>query len=280
MKRIIKKRTLIGLIALFGLIIFCSGGYLLFKHFNMLEADKTNKQLQDEFAANLQIGTSAPEGYYLTMPAAPEGDTSPETTAAPVDPNSPVDFEGLMKQNPDVYSWIYIPDTKISFPVLQSETNPDFYLEHDVYKNYSFPGAIYSQPVNKRDYSDRVTVLYGHNMLNGTMFADLHKFTNQSFFDSHPYFYVYTKDRKLTYEVVSSHGFDDRSILGSHDFSDDKVFSEWLTAAQNPHSMYYTVRRDIKLDLNSKILVLSTCSNGTDARFLVQGVLISDEKTN
>ena len=117
-------------------------------------------------------------------------------------------------------------------------------------------------------------------MLNGTMFADLHKFTNQSFFDSHPYFYVYTKDRKLTYEVVSSHGFDDRSILGSHDFSDDKVFSEWLTAAQNPHSMYYTVSRDIKLDLNSNILVLSTCSNGTDARFLVQGVLISDEKTN
>ena len=79
MKRIIKKRALIGLIALFGLIIVCSGGYLLFKYFNMLEADKTNKQLQDEFAANLQIGTSAPEGYYLTMPGYP---TNPDVFRA------------------------------------------------------------------------------------------------------------------------------------------------------------------------------------------------------
>ncbi len=113
--------------------------------------------------------------------------------------------------------------------------------------------------MNKTDYSDRVTVLYGHNMANGSMFGNLHMFSDEDFFNSHPYFYVYTKDRKLTYEVISAHPY-------------------WLDNAQNPHASFYNTR-PVSLNLNSKILVLSTCANSGDGRYLVQGVLINDEKT-
>ena len=194
----------------------------------------------------------------------------------PVD--NPVDFKEMREQNPDVYSWIYIRDTQISLPVLQSSVDDNFYLNHDWQKDDVFAGAIYSQSKNKRDYSDRVTVLYGHNMANGSMFANLFYFMDDDFFDSHRYFYVFTEDRKLTYEVVSAFEYDNRHILNSFDFKDDAVFQSWLDNAKNPHSLYSKVRDSVKLDLNSKMLVLSTCTDTGDNRFLVQGVLVKDEK--
>ena len=84
---------------------------------------------------------------------------------------------------------------------------------------------------NKRDYSDRVTVLYGHNMANGSMFATLHRFYDADFFNQNRYIYVYTPERNT------------------------------------------------ELTTDDKILVLSTCLNSGDGRYLVQGVLKKDEPT-
>ena len=261
-----KKKILISLIVIFGIILIAAGGYLLAKLFGLFRTGETYKNVQESYASSLETSASSAEG----------GTTQGETSAPA---ENPIDFKSLRAENPEVYSWIEIPDTNVNYPVLQSTEDDNFYLDHDVYKNYSFPGAIYSQSMNKRDYSDRVTVLYGHNMLDGSMFADLHKFRDKDFFDSHKYFYVYTPTRKLTYEVVSAYEYDDRHIMNSFDFKDDKVFKEWLSAAQNPHSLYSNVRTDVKLDLNSKMLVLSTCLNSGDGRFILQGVLIKDEQT-
>ncbi len=283
-----KKKILITLVVLFGVIFICTGGYLLIKELGIFSAGQTNRQVQESYAPSLQPSN------YLTIP--PTLNTEPPSQAAvyatesPTAPkpkerekerereDNPVDFEGLMQFNPEVYSWIYIPDTSISLPVCQSKEDDNFYLSHDVYKDYSFPGAIYSQSMNKTDYSDRVTVLYGHNMANGSMFGNLHMFSDEDFFNSHPYFYVYTKDRKLTYEVISAHPYDSRHIMYSYDFSKDDVFKSWLDNALKPHASFYNAR-PVNLGLNSKILVLSTCANSSDGRYLVQGVLINDEKT-
>ena len=264
-----KRGVLITLIVVFGVILLCTGGYLLIKQLGIFSAGQTNRQVQESYAPDLQ------PSYHLTIP--PTVNTEPPSQAAVYATESPT-FEGLMQFNPEVYSWIYIPDTSISLPVCQSKEDDNFYLSHDVYKDYSFPGAIYSQSMNKTDYSDRVTVLYGHNMANGSMFGNLHMFSDEDFFNSHPYFYVYTKDRKLTYEVISAHPYDSRHIMYSYDFSKDDVFKSWLDNAQNPHASFYNTR-PVSLNLNSKILVLSTCANSGDGRYLVQGVLINDEKT-
>ena len=242
-------------------------GYLVVKQMMTETAEQTTEQVQSDFAPALQG---------LTMPDITE-ETDPRLSL-PDAPDNPVDFEGLMKLNPEVYSWVYVPDTNISLPVLRSKEDDNYYLDHDVYKNYSFPGAIYSQSMNKLDYSDRVTVLYGHNMSSGSMFANLHEFEDQDFFDNHEFFYVFTKDRRLTYQVISAHEYDSKHILNSYNFKDDKVFKEWLAMAQNPRTTLKTVRKGVQLDLNSKILVLSTCANGNDGRYLLQGVLVSDDR--
>ena len=95
-----------------------------------------------------------------------------ETTALP---DNPINFKKLKKNNSDLYAWITIPDTNIDYAVAQSELSEDdnFYLNHNIDKEYEFAGTIYSQHKNSKDFSDFCTVLYGHNMLNGTMFATL-----------------------------------------------------------------------------------------------------------
>lgn len=192
---------------------------------------------------------------------------------------NPIDFDSLTSKNPDIYSWIYIPETNVNYPVCRHNLDDNFYLEHDIYKNYSFAGAIYSQFCNRRDYNDRVTVLYGHNMADGSMFADLHKYKDKDFFEANRYFYIYTENRKLTYEIVSAFVYDDRHIMNTFDFSDDEVFLDYLEMIMDPHSMTYNIREGVELDINDKVVVLSTCLNSGEGRYLVQGVLTNDEIT-
>lgn len=193
--------------------------------------------------------------------------------------DNPIDFDSLQKENDEIYSWIYFPDTNINYPVCQSKSDDNFYLDRDIYGNYSIAGAIYSQSCNSTDYSDPVTVLYGHNMANGSMFANLHKFEDSDFFSSHEYFYIYTPQHKLTYKIVSAYVYDDRHIMNSFDFSDTSVFEEYLDYILNPRSLYKNVREGTELSSSDRIVTLSTCLDVGEGRYLVQGVLEKDELT-
>lgn len=256
-----RNKIIITIIVLLVLSIVGSLAYILMKTINDNEAEENYNTIASSYASEISH--------------------VPDTTAPSIDVkkvDNPIDFESLRKENSDIYSWIYIPNTSVNYPVLQSHVDDNFYLDHDANQNYSYSGSIYSQICNSRDYSDRVTVLYGHNMANGSMFATLHRFYDSQFFSQNKYIYVYTPDRKLTYEIVSAFEYDDRHIMNSFDFSDDKVFSDYLDMIQNPHSVSVN-KRDTKLTTDDKIIVLSTCLNSGDGRYLVQGVLKKDEPT-
>ena len=239
------------------------------------------------FAVFQYININNTNNKYNTLASSVASDITKATdetgiTSPSIDENlaeNPIDFATLTNQNDEIYSWIYIPNTKVNYPVCQSKTSDNFYLDHDIYKNYSFPGAIYSQSCNQTNYLDRVTLLYGHNMLDGSMFADLHKFSDANFFDKNRYFYVYTPDRKLTYEIASVFIYDDRHIMNSFNFNEDSQFREYLDTISNPRSVTKNVKEGLKLSLEDKILTLSTCLNSGQGRYLLQGVLVNDERT-
>ncbi len=195
--------------------------------------------------------------------------------------SNPIDFKTLRKTNPEAVAWIYVPDTKIDYPIMQSLKSDDYYLHRDINGNYKYAGSIFMEYCNRDDFTDRVTVLYGHNMANGTMFAHLHKFSDADFFKKHKKFYIYTDSRKLTYEIVSSYVYDNRHIMNSFNFSENKVFKEYLKFIQNPRSITRNTRGklDHKLTTDDRIVTLSTCLNSGDGRYLLQGVLIKDERT-
>ena len=113
----------------------------------------------------------------------------------------PVDFDELQTMNPDIYAWIKIPDTDISYAVLQRDGDDDqeYYSKHSENGAYYSGGSIFSQSYNRKDFSDPMTVLYGHNLRNGRMFAQLNSFSDAEVFESHRYIYVYLQDRMLVY---------------------------------------------------------------------------------
>jgi len=192
--------------------------------------------------------------------------------------NGDINFTELWKINTDIYAWIKIPGTNVDYPVLQTSGDDAFYLDHNYKKEYEFAGSIYSEKLNKKDFSDPNTLLYGHNMLNGTMFRTLHNFRDPDFFAEYPYIYIYLPERTLTYEIFSAYEYDDRHILYSFDFSDKEVFADYLAYATNPTESMMCNRREIEVTADDKIITLSTCLGNIDtSRYLVQGVLIKDE---
>lgn len=222
-------------------------------------------------------GKMDPDDYNIVTNPTETVSTEP---SAPLAVN-PINFEELTNMNTDLYAWIRIPGTVIDYPVAQSLQNDDnYYLHHNYLGNYEFAGTIYSQRQNTRYFVDRVTVLYGHNMLNGTMFADLHKFSDKEFFDENEFIYIYTKGHILTYRIFAAYEYDDRHILNSFEFYDDEVYSQYLNDCLNPRSANSVVREGVKLTTDDRIITLSTCTNyNSSMRYLVQGVLINDELT-
>lgn len=224
---------------------------------------------------------SSQQTMEATTEPATAGTQSTQATTTEALVENPIDFESLQAQNADIYAWIYIPNTGIDLPIVQARAGDDdnFYLHKDINRQYDFKGMIYTQRANAKDFSDPVTVIYGHNMLDGSMFSNLHTFRDPDFFDENAYFYIYTPGHILTYEIVSAYQYDTRHILNSFDFSKQEVFQEYLDYLLNPKSMIADVRDGITLTTDDRIVTLSTCIERGAARYLVQGVLISDERT-
>lgn len=255
-----KTSVFIIIILIFLLIVLGVLGYFIYVTYNNnVSSESESVKLSSSVAAETKVGES-------------------KKTKAP---KNPIDFKKLQKTNKEIFAWIKVPDTNINYPILQSEKADDFYLHRDIYGNNKYAGSLYIEYCNSTELTDRVTVVYGHNMMNGSMFANLHKFEDTSFFNKHRYFYVYTPERKLTYEVVSGHNYSTKHIMNSYNFAEDKVFKDYLEYIQNPRTTVRNVRTklDHKLTVDDRILTLSTCLNVGDGRYLLQGVLVKDEFT-
>lgn len=246
-----KVRALI--IAVLAIILVCSGVFLALHFAGVLSAESDEKRL-----------TTAPHSESDSQLA-----------------ENPVDFESLQAGNSEIYAWITVPGTEVDHPVCQSRSDDEYYLRHRASdRQWSSAGAIFTQSMNALDFNDPVTVIYGHNGYAESMFTSLHQFEDETFFNEHEYFYIYTPDRKLTYQILSAFRYDDRHIMNSFNFSNPSELAAFQQTLADPQSMLVNVRGGITLDSDSKVVVLSTCfDNDDNSRYLVSGVLISDEKT-
>lgn len=200
--------------------------------------------------------------------------------------NVPINFEELSRVNEDIYAWINIPGDDpesplVDYPVLQSSPDVDnnYYLKHNVNKKSSVYGAIYTQNYNNKDFSDFNTLIYGHDMNNGTMFGSLKKYRDKTFFDNHRDINIYMPGRVLKYRIFAAYVFDDRHILLNYDFSNEAARELYLEEALNQRKLSANYSDDIEVGVNDKIITLSTCTSNKGERYLVQGVLVYDSNT-
>lgn len=215
-------------------------------------------------------------------PAATTAAAAAATTAAPAEPveEIPIDFETLWKTCPDAYAWIRIANTQIDYPVCQMvEGDQSFYLNHRADKVAEFAGSIYSENYNKRDFTDPVTVLYGHDMSNGSMFQNLHFYEDRAFFDKNREVLVYLPNKVLHYRVFAAYNTnDDHLLLNNGNFQDPEVFYQFLQDILLQRSMRSGyVDQSTVLTRESRILTLSTCNAYDDQRYLVQCLLENPE---
>lgn len=194
---------------------------------------------------------------------------------------NPIDFAALKAQNPDVCAWITVEGTNINYPILRSgpDKEDDFYLDHDLTANKKAAGSIYIQRLNSGDFSDSNTVIYGHNMLNGSMFASLKKFKDKSFFDKNRVIYIYTPDKILKYDIVSSFLYDDRHIINSFNFYIAQGMQAYVDMVMNPQTTVKNIREGAEVTLEDKLITLSTCTTKKKERYLVVGRLSEEINT-
>ena len=147
----------------------------------------------------------------------------PEKVPAGVKHGQKINFKKLIKINSDIYAWIYVPGTRIDYPVAQSQESDDHYLKYNFKNEPEFAGCIYTEKANKKDFSDPNTVFYGHNMRNGSMFQN---FKNKKKFEN------YLRNVKNIRDM-GSHVRKDQEVT-----SNDKIITLSTCVGGQPNNRY------------------------------------------
>ena len=178
----------------------------------------------------------------------------------------------IIIDNEDYRGWLNVENTNIDYPVLQSYDN-QYYLDKDINREYLMSGSIFMNYLND-GFNDENTVLFGHNMRNGTMFAQLRKYKDRDFFYGNNNINIeLSNGETLKYEVFSVYVTDVEDNYIQTKFDNVNEYKEFLDRIKNK-SIYET---EIELCEDDKIITLSTCSfEFNDARLVVHGKLIKN----
>ena len=140
---------------------------------------------------------------------------------------SPIDFSALREINPDIVAWVEIPGTRIDYPVVQADNN-ETYLHRSFEGEESSAGAIYLDCDSDSDFMGKHSILYGHHMKNGSMFAEIVKFKEKSFFQEHREVILYLPDRELHLRTIAALYGDAGGEKRRTVFADQESFNRYV----------------------------------------------------
>ena len=218
------------------------------------------------------------EEYVLEEPADPQeilaamssGDGSEEDEAdakAALVPMTRIDLSSLQSMNSDAVGWIEIPGTVLSYPMVHTTDN-SFYLTHTFKKETNKSGSIFIETMNNPDFGDLHTIIYGHNMKDGSMFAQLKNYTTESYLKAHPYVYIDLADGSHCYQIFSCHETDPtdpNNVTYTIGYAADDVYESFL-AGIKAASAFDT---GVDVSVTDSVITLSTCTNNGSSRFVI-----------
>lgn len=272
-RKVVYWTCVVGLV----LVILVCLGLIAHKIITDVLSDKQYNELEELKSSVSTEQTRPPIPSDPTAPTETEPSeeaTEPTETEPTVDDGTPKilpQYQLIYDLNPDTVGWIELPGTRIDYPVVQTPDDPNFYLRRNFYKEHATCGTIYARAkCDINTPSDNVT-LYGHNMSNGTMFADLHKYEEKSWWMDNRYIHFDTLYEYHTYEVFAVFvGTADLTVgFAYHIFDDAANEAEYDMFVENCKrlSLYDT---GITPKPGEKLLTLSTCDKSQDeGRFVV-----------
>ncbi len=180
-----------------------------------------------------------------------------------------IDLEALREVNPDVLGWILIPETKINYPFLQGEDN-EYYLHHTWQNHRNYVGSIFLECQNQPDFTDFNTIIYGHNLKNGTMFASVRNYLNQKYYDAHPNVYLVTDQGIFRYDIFSAHMAPVDSLTYGMSMKQENTRQEFLDYVTGES----VIETPVIPAVTDQIITLSTCSGrGYTKRWVIHARL-------
>ena len=219
-----------------------------------------------------EIRPAQPEQAPEQAPAAPDAEEAP---AEPVDPYlealRAMDISVLQQINPDVVGWIEIPSTVVSYPILHTNNN-SYYLNKTWRKDYSSVGSIFLECENRADLSQFNTLIYGHNMRDGSMFCNLRSYLEQDYWQQHPYVYLAVENDVRRYDIYAAYEVGVWEITYGLEFKKDEDKQEFIDFGLSKSK----IDTGIVPTVEDEVLTLSTCTgNGNAAagnRWVIQAV--------
>ena len=179
-----------------------------------------------------------------------------------------IDFGSLTAKNSDVVGWVYIPRTAVDLPIVRGEDN-EFYLTHSFLKRENKLGAIFMDMNTSRDWSDKNSVVHGHNIKNGSMFAALVSYRSADFYSEHPDIILFTPTGNYRLAVFAAFVVGPAEPYLPHDFEGDEAFMAFVEAAVERSP----VKMGVAVQPGDQIVSFSTCAyDYDDARFVVYAV--------
>jgi sortase B len=250
------------------LIVFLGlGGYAAYKvylsYYAYAKGDKTYEQIAQQVISedNLSGATTDSENEQ-------SGRSSDKAEQIDI-PEHIVDFSALKLINADSIAWLYCPDTVIDYPVMAAD-DYTYYLSHLPDGTYNINGSLFLDYSCESDFSGQISVIYGHCMKTGKMFGTLSKYKNQSYFDQHPYLYLYTE--KHNYRIALIYG----AVVSANRWIEEE-YAQDADALLEYAKANTTFDSPVEYSADQRLVVLSTCSyEYSGARYFVIGVLQSE----
>jgi len=214
------------------------------------------------------------------------GVSRPEQSQPPVDPSETerteprpleeraaylweVDLAGLRQSNSDVLGWISVLGTQLDYPLLQGEDN-QHYLDHTWQGKRNAAGSVFLECTAQPDFSDFNTIVYAHNMKNGSMFGSLRQYRTQSHYEANPYIYIVDDSGLRRYEIFAAF---EAEVVG-YTYRLDINTPEKKQAFLDYSAGRSVLDADVVPTVEDSVITLSTCTgNGYEHRWVVQGVL-------
>lgn len=238
-----KKRILnIAIYLILFLILICSGFKLYFLYKDKKNNDETTEQLKNNVKLEKIKKDNSNNEKYI------------------------VDFKKLKSENSDVVAYIKVNNTNIEYPIVKTSNN-NFYLNHSFDKSKNSRGWIFADYKNKFDNTDKNIVIYGHNMRNESMFGSLKNILNEEWYNNaeNNNITFLTEKGNYIYKVFSIYKIESEDYYIKTNFKNDEDYEKFLNTIKNRSIKNF----DINLNINDKIITLSTCANNNKYRIVL-----------
>lgn len=256
------------------LIVFCTAGSVIFfTYFKYEQEDKVYEQAAEEYTRRIVSQDDS---------AVPEEADNPDMPDMPWSLQSPpleVDFDKLRELNGDVVGWLYCEGTVIDYPILQGEDN-DYYLHRNLNRQSHKAGSIFVEATNQAGFEDSNTIIYGHHMKNGSMFATLDNWAEQDYYEEHPVMWLLTPEQDyliLLFAGYTTPALSDTYTVFAGPCDELEEYLEQCREKSDFAADFGTVEAKGQEELNrdDRYVVLSTCDYSfQDARYVLHGKLV------